>query len=31
MFGQFEGIGVIEFWPIRQLATWPLEAKTLKE
>ena len=27
MHGQFEGIGVVEFWPIKQLAMWPLEAK----
>jgi len=26
--GQFVGIGVIEFWPIKQVASWPLVAKT---
>ena len=26
MQGQFEAIGVIEFWPVKQLATWPLAA-----
>jgi 2'-5' RNA ligase len=31
MLGQFEGIGVIEFWPIQQLSTWPLELKASKE
>ena len=26
--GQFQEIGVIAFWPIQQLATWPLSARS---